>query len=207
VNAAAAVSMALATATNAPAPADTTPPTIGFTSPANGDTISGTITSQVNATDNVGVASVSLAVDGSGIGTDTTAPYTFSVNTSNLINGSHTLSATAKDAAGNASSASIAVTVNNPVVSGNPVVKITSPQDGATLSKNVVISATVTDTVAVTLTQLYIDGNLVATSTTSSISMHWSTRSVAPGSHTISATARDISGAVAPVNTITVYTK
>src|SRR5439155_16086206 len=58
VNAARAVSMALGGAPP-PAPAtDTTPPTASFTSPAAGATVSGTVSVQVSASDNVGVTSV-----------------------------------------------------------------------------------------------------------------------------------------------------
>jgi len=218
VNAAAAVSMALGS-TPAPAPpppptppADTTAPTISFMSLGNGSTISGTATVQVSASDNVGVAAVSLSVDGSGAGTDTASPYTFGLNTSNLINGSHTLTATAKDAAGNAATTSITVSVNNtvatppPAVTANPAVNITSPSNGATLSKGATISARATDTVAITRTELYIDSRLVTTSSSSSISMHWNLQKVATGTHVISAMAYDASGATASTS-ITVNTR
>ena len=44
--------------------ADTTPPTVTVTAPTQGSTVSGTVSLVVRATDNVGVAEVSLLLDG-----------------------------------------------------------------------------------------------------------------------------------------------
>src|SRR3989442_7673393 len=80
---------------------DTTPPTVSISSPANGVTVSGTITVTANASDNVGVASVQFLLDGANLGSlDTTSPYSVSWNTTAASNASHTLKAIAKDAAG-----------------------------------------------------------------------------------------------------------
>ena len=57
----------------------------------------------VSANDNVAVAKVELYVDGSLAGTDTAAPYNFTVNLNSLALGTHTLQAKAYDNAGNAS--------------------------------------------------------------------------------------------------------
>jgi beta-lactamase superfamily II metal-dependent hydrolase len=99
---------------DAPQPPDTTPPTTSITSPADGATISGTISVTASASDNVGVTKVELYVDGALLATDTTSPYSWSWNTTTATNAPHTLSTTAYDAAGNsASSAVVTVTVNN----------------------------------------------------------------------------------------------
>ncbi len=93
---------------------DTTPPTTSITSPTNNATISGTITVSASASDNVGVVSVNLLVDNTVVATDTTSPYTFSLNTNALANGSHTLETKAYDAAGNVgTSPTVSVTVSN----------------------------------------------------------------------------------------------
>jgi hypothetical protein len=55
----------------------------------------------VSASDNVGVTSVDLLVDGVLVGTDTGGPYTFKVMTNKWSSGAHTLQARARDAAGN----------------------------------------------------------------------------------------------------------
>src|SRR5207245_320158 len=84
-------------------------------SPANGATVSGTITVTANAADNVGVAGVQFRVDGANVGAeDSAAPYSASFNTTAVANGSHTLSAIARDAAGNrTTSAGVTVSVSN----------------------------------------------------------------------------------------------
>jgi len=94
--------------------ADTTPPTVGISSPVSGATVSGTVPVTATAVDNIGVSKVELYVDSSLKSSTTTSPYTFSLDTTLLTNASHTLLAKAYDAAGNqAASASISVTVNN----------------------------------------------------------------------------------------------
>ena len=100
--------------------ADTTPPTVSITSPTSGATVSGTITVTATASDNVAVASVQLQVDGANVGAaDTTSPYTFSLDTTTLSNGSHNLTAVAIDTSSNqATSAAVAITVSNQVSSG-----------------------------------------------------------------------------------------
>jgi subtilisin family serine protease len=99
-------------------PPDTTPPTISFGAPAAGATVSGTATVSATAADNVGVTKVELYVDGVLFGTDTAAPYSFAWNTTQSVNGSHTLQVRASDAAGNATNATRTVTVSN---NGKPV--------------------------------------------------------------------------------------
>lgn len=94
---------------------DTTPPTVAITAPAAGATVSGIVTLSASAADNVGVTGVQFFVDGSAIGAeDTTAPYSVSWNSAGVANGSRTLTARARDAAGNtATSAGVTVTVQN----------------------------------------------------------------------------------------------
>ena len=95
--------------------ADTTPPTVSITSPANDATVSGTISVNATASDNVAVASVQLQVDGANVGaTDTSSPYNFSWNTASVPNGNHALTAIATDTSGNSAvSPAVNVTVNN----------------------------------------------------------------------------------------------
>ncbi|HEY6720534.1 MAG TPA: Ig-like domain-containing protein, partial [Burkholderiales bacterium] len=83
-----------------PPPADTTPPTVSITSPASGATVSGATNVTASAADNVGVVGVQFMLDGANLGAeDTTAPYSVSWNTSSAADGSHSLTAVARDAA------------------------------------------------------------------------------------------------------------
>jgi hypothetical protein len=79
-----------------------------------GSTVSGTHTLSATATDNLGVVGVQLQLDGANLEAElTTFPYSIQWDTSTASNGCHTLSAVARDAAGNQGTASIQVTVSN----------------------------------------------------------------------------------------------
>jgi hypothetical protein len=97
-------------------PPDTTAPTVSVMAPTDGTTVSGSVAVDATAGDNVGVTSVTFDVDGTAIGTDTTAPYEVSWDTALVANGGHTLTARAVDAASNTGTSSpIGVTVANAV--------------------------------------------------------------------------------------------
>lgn len=103
-----------ASATTQPA-ADAVPPTVSITSPASGAVVSGTITVTAAASDNVGVVGVQFKVDGENLGgEDLSAPYSVSLDTTTLTNATHSLTAVARDAAGNSTTSAV-VTI---VVSG-----------------------------------------------------------------------------------------
>jgi hypothetical protein len=101
---------------------DNTPPTVSVTAPAASATVQGaTVSVTATAADNVAVAGVQFQLDWPGANCgllgaeDTSSPYSFTWNTTTLVNGTHTISAVARDAAGNTTtSAVITVTVNNP---------------------------------------------------------------------------------------------
>ncbi len=87
---------------SAAAAADTTPPTVSITSPAGGSTVSASVNVNANASDNGTIAGVQFKLDGANLGAeDTTAPYSISWDTFGTPNGSHTLTAVARDGAGN----------------------------------------------------------------------------------------------------------
>jgi hypothetical protein len=100
---------------------DTNPPAVNITSPENASTVTGTVTIKVSASDNVGVSSVSLFINGVLLSTLNAAPYNFSWNSSIVADGTHNIMATARDAAGNASSFAITVAKNTTVVVVPPV--------------------------------------------------------------------------------------
>ena len=91
---------------------DITPPTVSITAPNNNATVNNIVQVTANANDNVGVAGVRFFVDGQPSGTeDTAAPYALAWDSRTVGNGAHTLTATARDAAGN-STTTAPVTVN-----------------------------------------------------------------------------------------------
>jgi hypothetical protein len=98
-----------------PSTTDTTPPTTSVTAPTNGSTVSGTVTVNASASDNVGVTQMQLLIDGTLVASNTNSTsLSFSWSTASVANGSHTIVSKAFDAAGNVgTSATITVTVSN----------------------------------------------------------------------------------------------
>ena len=95
---------------------DITAPTTQITTPANGATVSGTVTVTATASDNVGVTSIQIYIDGSQVASGTSSPLNYSWNTANASNGTHTIFSKASDAAGNVgTSTTITVTMSNGV--------------------------------------------------------------------------------------------
>ncbi|MFG6490172.1 MHFG family PEP-CTERM protein [Roseateles sp. BYS78W] len=196
VNASAAVQAALTTAI-----LDTQAPSASISSPGNGSTVSGLLAVNVGASDNIGVTRVDLKVNGSVFASDTTTPYGFSLDTTQLPNGGATLVAVAYDAAGNAgSSPAVSVTVNNAVAvapdTTPPVVAISSPANGAVVSGNVTVSVSASDNMgpAGLKLQLLINGSQVASGSGASLSFKWNTTKLAAGSYTLEARATDAAG-------------
>src|SRR3954469_15069286 len=95
---------------------DTQAPSVSLTAPLSGATVSGAVTVSANASDNVGVVGVQFLLDGAALGAEDTSasPYSATWNTTTAASGAHTLTAVARDAAGNvATSVGVGVTVAN----------------------------------------------------------------------------------------------
>lgn len=105
---------------NAAVIADTTPPSVGLTSPAANATVFGLVTVTADASDDVGVAGVQFLIDGVPLGLeDTAAPWAIDWNSGLSNNGAHTLAARARDARGNqTTSAGVTVTASNGQIQG-----------------------------------------------------------------------------------------
>lgn len=194
----------LAAKNSAPQP-DTTAPVASITAPTAGATVLAVAGVNVSATDNVGVTKTELYVDGLLIATDSVSPFSFSWDTTKYANGSHDLMVSAYDAAENAGqSAHVSVIVNNIADGTSPAVSINSPVNGATVSGTVSMKITAADNVGVARVELYIDGVLKSTSSSTTLSYSWNTRKAATGAHTITARAFDAAGNVGRAS-ITVF--
>src|SRR5207249_767936 len=114
------------------------------------------------------------------------SPYSASSNTTTVGNGSHTLTAVARDAAGNRTTSSpVSVTVSNADTTP-PAVSISAPASGATVSGTVTVSASASDNVGVAGVQFLVDGaKLGEEDTASPYSVSWNTTTVGNGSHTL----------------------
>lgn len=127
--------------------ADTSPPTVSITLPTSGSTVSGTVAVNANANDDIGIAGVQFKLDGGNLGAeDTFAPYSVSWNTATSTAGSHTLTAVARDIAGNTTvSSTVTVTVFIPLsISGVSTSGITTSAATIKWTTNVPSIGTVT---------------------------------------------------------------
>jgi hypothetical protein len=96
----------------------TQPPTpqVTITAPGAGSTVAGTVAVQATASATAAISKVQFYLDGTLQTTSTAPPYQWSFNTTAVVNGTHTLTVVATDAAGNTGQASEAVTVQNTLV-------------------------------------------------------------------------------------------
>ena len=95
-----------------------TPPAVVVIAPAPGGTAVSLTSLAANAMDSVAVAGVQFMIDGVNIGNElTTAPYYMTWDSTTVSNGTHTLSARARNTSNLTSTASITINVDN---SGNP---------------------------------------------------------------------------------------
>jgi hypothetical protein len=184
---------------------DNTAPTgVAVTAPANGAIVGGTaVAIMAVASDNIVVESVQFQVDGNNLGArDKFPPYSINWNTTTETNGTHTLTAVARDRAGNATtSAPITVTVDNVAPTG---VAVTNPLNGAYVrGTSVTISGTASDNTGVVGVQFKRDcpGFNTCVSIGSEIlappySTNWNTvfPSTPDGTHSLTAVARDAAG-------------
>ncbi len=94
---------------------DVLAPKVSITTPVAGATVVGTVTVKAAASDVLGVAGVQFRLDGINLGKEvTTAPYSISWDTTTTFDGSHTLTALARNTVGQKTlSADVAVTVSN----------------------------------------------------------------------------------------------
>ena len=177
--------------------ADTTPPSVVISSPTGeaGYTSTSTNLSLIGtASDNVGVTSVSWVNSrgGSGSATGTTS---WSVPSVGLQTGTNVITITARDAAGNAGTDILTVTLNAPDTTA-PTVTITAPTTSGTYvtsSSTLSISGTASDNVSVTAVSWATDRGK---SGTASGTTSWTASAVAllSGTNVVTVTARDAAG-------------
>jgi hypothetical protein len=172
-------------------------PVVTMTTPANGATVSGNaVNVSATATDSLGISGVQFKLDGVSIGAeDTVGPYSIAWNSTSTTNGSHSLTAVARDPAGRtASSAPVTVNVLN-TDTVPPTVSITSPANGATVHGTIDVTASAADNQGVAGVQFLVDGATFGAEVTSPpYTVAWDTSALVNNStHTLAARARDTS--------------
>lgn len=129
---------AVTTAASYIPPPDITPPSVSIASPLTGASVTGTVVINVLATDDVGVATVDVFIDGVLFASDASLPYSFAWDSTTASNGAHTMRAVATDAASNS-----ATTVLMNVTVSNVVPDTTPPTfTGITFAANSIVAGT-----------------------------------------------------------------
>ncbi|MGB2714071.1 MAG: Ig-like domain-containing protein, partial [Vicinamibacterales bacterium] len=85
-----------------------------------------------------------------------------------------------------------------------PTTSITSPSNGATVSGPTSVTATASDNVGVTRVELWVDGALALTDTSSPYTFSWNTTTVSNGSHSLQSRAYDAAGLTGSSSTVLV---
>lgn len=166
-------------------------PAVSITAPSTGATFTAPINLIVSASasDSDGTVSrVDFYAGTMPIGSDSTAPYSATWNSTPL--GTHSLTAVAVDEAGvSTSSAPISVTIKT---NQAPSVSLTAPAQGSTFAAppSITLTASASDSDGtIAAVDFYAGAALVGSDTTSPYSVSWS--SVPAGSYTLTAVARD----------------
>lgn len=145
------------------------------------------------SSDNVGVTGYKVFRDGTLVTTTTGTSYQ---DTGRSAGTTYSYTVLARDAAGNESAKSPAVTATTPAPDTSPPgASITAPAAGSVVSGSVTVSAAATDNVAVAGVQFLRDGAALGSEdTTAPYSITWDTTTVSNGVYTLQARARDTAG-------------
>jgi subtilisin family serine protease len=173
---------------------DITPPTATLTAPAEGAVLTGTVTFSATASDNKAVSRVAFFIGTTQVGTDFSAPYTYSYNTRAQSNGAKVITAKAYDAVGNVgTSQAVNVTFDNDLTA--PTTSITSPTSGSTVSGITTLTAAASDDRGtITKVEFYVGSTLLGTDTTAPYSWSWDTTRANVGNYQLKSRAFDPAG-------------
>jgi PKD repeat protein len=130
--------------------------TAAVTAPSAGALVMNTVSLTATASGSIGVTGVQFYVDSLPVGSvDTTVPYKYSWDSTTVANGTHLVTATATDLAGNTvTSASVGINVANAL----PKVKSVSPARGAT---TVAVTSSVSATFTKAMNSTTVNGQTV----------------------------------------------
>lgn len=173
-------------------PIDTEKPVVVITSPSDGAVVGESVIISASAADNIGVQYVKLYIDNNLLVNDSTAPFTYELDTYKYPNGAYSIKAVAYDAAGNNSSDLISVSINNSSSGPGPVVHITSPANGSTVKGEVLITVNVESNSEIKEATFYINGKDIGIMRQEPFSITWDSRTVRNGKFSIKAVIKDV---------------
>jgi hypothetical protein len=171
---------------------DATAPGVTLNNP--GSPVSGTISLSASTTGDATSVTFSRSPAGAAtwtaIGTDGSAPYAASFNTTTVGDGLYDLRAVVTDAVGNTSQSVVGgIRVDNFI----PIVVSSVPANGSIVASANQIAITASEDIAA-LTGVTLDGAATASPTISGATATFNTGSLANGTHTLSGTVRDAAG-------------
>jgi hypothetical protein len=175
---------------------DVSAPTVALANP--GATISGSVTLNATVTGS-GATQVSFATSPAGgaswssVGTDTSAPWSATFNTSLLPDGVYDIRATVSDSLGNTSFDTVtSIRVDNTA----PRVVSSTPVEGSTVSSANAIGLVTSE--PATPLNVTLDGGATVAPVVSGTHIDFGTGTLSPGAHTLSGELQDSSGKRAP---------
>ncbi|MCC7380263.1 MAG: VCBS repeat-containing protein [Deltaproteobacteria bacterium] len=175
-----------------PACRDFVAPTLSFLRPLPGAQLRGRIDVELDATDDVAVKQVELFANGSPLGTISSPPFVFSIDTVTLTDGQVMLRAVATDVAERTAEATIGVVIDNFT---GPAITPLRPQPGRSYGGRMTVSLEASDAAGVASVTLSVDGATLGTYTSTPYASPIDTRGLADGIHTAELTAVDATGA------------
>lgn len=180
---------------------DTVKPTVEMLSPLASANASGIMPVTAVADDNVAVAHVQVRLDNTVQYVDSTVPYSYTYDTTIFTKGPHTLTMTAVDTAGNSTSTSRTINIDNdnpdtskPTVSFGAV-----PAAGATIKDTVPITATASDTSGIAHVRLLHGTRQISTDIAAPYAFNLNTTKLPQGIQTLILRATDRNGNVTEV--------
>jgi ELWxxDGT repeat protein len=184
-------------------PAVNQPPTVSLTSPLEGATFLTTdrITITADAKDDSGVVRVEFYANGSLLGVDSAAPYSFDAT---LPAGTHAITAKVFDAEeASGTSGIVTITVREPAVNQVPTATLTAPSEGAMFltTDNITLAANASDDSAVERVEFYSNSVLLGTDSTAPYAL---SATLQPGTYAITAKAYDAAGASGTSGAVTI---
>jgi|WetSurSiteA1Bulk_404760.scaffolds.fasta_scaffold00006_22 Zn-dependent metalloprotease len=158
----------------------------------------GVITLSATATDDVGITKVEFYVDDVLKGSDTSSPYSMTLDSTSLTDGTHSLVVKAYDTAGQiGTSTPVTFSINN--ANTTPVISVTEIGSSGTIS----FSATASDDVGVANVEFYVDNVLKGSDTTSPYSITLDSSTLSNGNHTLVGKAYDAAGNIGTSASVT----
>ncbi len=172
------------------------PPRVRIVYPTAGSRVCGVLDVEATATGEDDVVEVEFQIDDVILGTDNTAPYQMEWSTTSFADGSHSLTATARDTSGQEAWHTVSVMVENAGGSCDnlPTAVITAPADGDYVHGDVAVRVNASDDIGVVRVRVFADAGMIWEDTTAPFEGVWHTGEFAEGPHLLRAEATDTAG-------------